>query len=44
MVGGFEQQAPGRTHGEKSLVVLAVERVVDKKGDETLGRAYGRVI
>jgi len=44
MVGGFEQQAPGRTHGEKSLVVLAVERVIDKKGNENLGRAYARVI
>jgi hypothetical protein len=44
MVGGFEQEAPGRTHGEKSLVVLAVERVTDKKGNENLGRAYARVI
>lgn len=44
MVGGFEQGAPGRTHGKKSLVVLAVERVVNKKGDETIGRAYARVI
>ncbi|MEJ7680298.1 MAG: IS1595 family transposase [Segetibacter sp.] len=44
MVGGFEQQAPGRTPGEKSLVVLAVERVIDKKGNENLGCAYARVI
>lgn len=44
MVGGFEQEAPGRTHGEKSLVVLAVEKVIDKKGNENLGRAYARVI
>ncbi len=40
MVGGFEQEAPGRTHGEKSLVVLAVEKVIDQKGNENLGRAY----
>lgn len=44
MVGGFESDAPGRTHGEKSLVVLAVERVIDKKGRETLGRAYAKTI
>lgn len=44
MVGGFEKGAPGRTHGEKRLVVLAVERVINKKGKETIGRAYARVI
>lgn len=44
MVGGFEQQAPGRTHSEKSLAVLGVEKVIDKKGNESLGRAYARVI
>ena len=44
LVGGFEQDAPGRTHGEKSLVVLAIEKVIDKKGNETLGRSYARVI
>lgn len=44
LVGGFEAGAPGRTHGDKSLVVLAVERVVDKKGKETLGRAYAKII
>ncbi len=44
MVGGFEPDAPGRTNGEKSLAVLAVEKVIDKKGNETLGRSYARVI
>lgn len=44
MVGGFEEGAPGRTHGEKELVVLAIERVKDKNGNETIGRAYARVI
>lgn len=44
MVGGFQAEAPGRTHGDKSLVVLAVERVRDKEGKETLGRAYARTI
>ncbi len=43
MVGGFDQDAPGRTPGEKSIVVLAVEKVIDKKGNETIGRAYTRV-
>lgn len=44
MVGGFENDAPGRTHGSKSLVVLAIERVVDKNGHESLGRAYAKTI
>lgn len=44
MVGGFEPHAPGRTHGDKSLVVLAIERVKDKNGKETLGRAYAKTI
>jgi transposase-like protein len=44
MVGGFEREAPGRTHGQKSLVVLAMERRVDKKDRETMGRAYAKKI
>jgi transposase-like protein/ribosomal protein L37E len=44
MVGGFETGAPGRSHGDKSLVVLAVERVTDKKGKQTIGRAYAKTI
>lgn len=44
MVRGFESDAPGRTHGNKSLVVLAVERIEDKKGKETIGRAYAKTI
>lgn len=44
MVGGFEPEAPGRTHGSKSLVVLAIETVTDKNGKETLGRAYAKKI
>src|SRR4249919_3825669 len=38
MVGGFEPEAPGRTKGNKSLVVLSVEKVIDKKGKENIGR------
>ena len=44
MVGGFEQDAPGRTHGGKDIVVLAIERVKDEEGKETIGRAYARVV
>lgn len=44
MVGGFEPGSPGRSHGNKSLVVLAVERVVDKDGKQTIGRAYAKTI
>lgn len=44
MVGEFEPGAPGRTLGQKSLVVLAVERVLNKEGKETLGRAYAKTI
>ncbi len=44
MIRGFEAQAPGRSHGNKSLVVLAVERVTDKKGKQTIGWAYARLI
>lgn len=44
MVGGFEPGAPGRTKGDKALVVLAVEKVIDKKGKENIGRAYAKTI
>jgi transposase-like protein len=44
LVGGFSPGEPGRTHGSKSLVVLAMEKVTDKKGKPAIGRAYCRVI
>ncbi len=44
MVGGFEPEAPGRSSGDKSLVVLAIEKVKGKKGKQTIGRAYARTI
>lgn len=44
LVGGFEADSPGRSHGKKALVVLAIERVTDKKGNETIGRAYAKTI
>ena len=34
----------GRSHGEKSLVVLGIEKVINKKGVQTIGRAYARII
>ena len=44
MVGGFKSGAPGRTKGDKALVVLAIEKVVDKKGKDNIGRAYAKTI
>lgn len=44
MVGGLEPRAPGRTLGDKALVVLAIEKVITKKGKESIGRAYARTI
>jgi transposase-like protein/predicted nucleic-acid-binding Zn-ribbon protein len=44
MVGGLEPGAPGRTLGDKALVVLAIEKVTTKKGKESIGRAYARTI
>ena len=44
LVGGFSEGEPGRTHGSKDLVVLAIEKVKDKKGQITIGRAYCRVV
>ncbi len=44
MVGGFSAGEPGRSHGSKDLVVLAIEKVRDKNDKITIGRAYCRVI
>ncbi len=44
LAGGFSEGKPGRGPGSKNLVVLAIEKVVDKKGKETLGRAYCRTV
>ena len=44
MVGGFQSGAPGRSFGDKALVVLAIEKVVTKKGQQSIGRAYARAI
>lgn len=44
LVGGFEAKAPGRSHGKKGLVVLAIEKVTDNMGNETIGRAYAKTI
>ncbi|MEP7168679.1 MAG: IS1595 family transposase, partial [Bacteroidota bacterium] len=44
LVGGLEKEKRGRSHGKKRLVVLAIERVTNKKGKETLGRAYSQTI
>ena len=44
LVGGLEAKTPGRSHGKKALVVLAIERVIDKKGNQTISRAYAKTI
>ena len=44
LVGGFDENERGRSLESKQLVVLGVEKVVDKKGNTTIGRAYARVI
>lgn len=44
LVGGFTENARGRSLESKQLVVLAIEKVVDKKGKTTIGRAYAKVI
>lgn len=44
LVGGFSAGEPGRSHGSKDMVVLAIEKVTDKKGKTAIGRAYCRVI
>jgi transposase-like protein len=44
LVGGFDENQPGRSNVSKQLVVLGVEKVVDKNGKETIGRAYAKVI
>jgi len=44
LVGGFDENERGRSLESKQLVVLAVEKVINKKGEITIGRAYARVI
>jgi transposase-like protein len=44
LVGGFDENKRGRSLESKQLVVLAVEKVIDKNGKTTIGRAYAKVI
>jgi transposase-like protein len=44
LVGGFDENERGRSLVSKQLVVLGIEKVVDKKGKATIGRAYAKVI
>lgn len=44
LVGGFDENERGRSLKSKQIVVLAVEKVVDKDGKTTIGRAYAKVI
>lgn len=44
LVGGFDENKQGRSPDAKQLVVIGVEKVMDKKGKVTIGRAYAKVI
>lgn len=44
LVGGFNENEVGRSLESKQLVVLGVEKIIDKKGNVTIGRAYAKVI
>ena len=44
LVGGFDEGKCGRSFKRKQLVVLAIEKVIDKKGKATIGRACAKTI
>jgi transposase-like protein/predicted nucleic-acid-binding Zn-ribbon protein len=44
LIGGFDEDKQGRSPGAKQLVILGVEKVTDKDGKMTIGRAYAKVI
>lgn len=44
LVGGFDENERGRSLESKQLVVLGVEKVIDKDDKVTIGRAYAKVI
>jgi transposase-like protein len=44
LVAGFDENERGPSLESKQLVVLAVEKVVDKKGNSAIRRAYAKVI
>jgi hypothetical protein len=44
LVEGFDENEQGRSLELKQLVVLGIEKVVDKKSKTTIGRAYAKVI
>lgn len=44
LVGGFDENKQGRSPDAKQLVILGVEKVTDKDGKMTIGRAYAKVI
>lgn len=44
LVGGFDENKQGRSPEAKQLVVLGIEKVTDKRGKITIGRAYAKVI
>ncbi len=44
LIGGPEPGKRGRSHGKKKLVAVGIEKVRNKKGKETIGRAYAKTI
>jgi transposase-like protein len=44
LVGVFDENQRGRSLESKQLVVMAVEKVIDKNGKTTIGMAYAKVI
>lgn len=43
-IGGHDELSQGRSKGDKKIIVVGIERVKNKKGNETIGRAYCKVI
>jgi len=43
-IGGKEKGKPGRSHGKKKIVQVAVEMDTNHKGDPIIKRAYGKVV
>lgn len=44
LVGGFDENKQGRSPDAKQLVILGIEKVINKKKKITIGRAYAKVI
>ena len=43
-IGGHDELCQGRSKGDKKIIVVGIERVRNKKNNETIGRAYCKAI